>query len=260
MKPTHCVMICLFLVLALSGCRKDSPDGSGDAYSPDGSRPIYFYEVYSLGDNQALYEVTVDQIFQHKYTTSISDTPQSIVLSCTVDQIFYQSPSIVNNGDMNLANIGDALLVWVDIGRWASSEDALRELFAAADSLVVHGTRMQQHVAVGTAKGNHWASEFASEELETYTGESGDVFYSVPPSIQAGAADAWSILPMVDGEFEAEGMISAMEQSDAEMAFAVDEEYDVGRLYFKNGDSVEHVYDALTRYVSEIKKWTTSGE
>lgn len=83
----------------------------------------------------------------------------------------------------------------------------------------------------------------------------GEDVLDIPSSIEIFELSTWQLLPIIDGQFDAEPIVEIVSRTDDEvMAFDMNLLPPAGHRYFKNGDSKETVYSALEQYVNEVKE------
>lgn len=216
---------------------------STDSYQPS------ILDIYHLTEGNIICEVEVEQVFQNKYT--YWDNEDNLVLICTVKQFFF--PEYESSIIERIRSSTNKIAVWVNIERFKSSENALRELFSDTDSLIVYAQEMSlRHYSPDSVVGKQWLSEDNQGDtpvcITTIFGDPQE-YLDLPPCIWAFELDAWSMLPLKDGKFASTEMVEALELSKQVMDFSVDEANDSNLGYFIDGTTNEEMYDAVTRLV-----------
>lgn len=230
-------LLVLFLCAAVlcGGCQQDSPSNA-----PSGSFQPPLTYLYNLDEYGVTLEITVEQIFEHKYDGNVG-TEEYLVINCSVKQVFCQ--------DVLTLAAGDPVWVWVGLSECAQSEDDLRALLSDADSLVVNGWEQEEtYISVDSEDGRQWLSELGQKEVGTFfTDGSPETFWDLPPCvvISSHSLTNWCILPIKDGHFYAQDMVAALKKSGCSMNLDVDQPDPSLRIYFQDGCTDQELYAGI---------------
>jgi hypothetical protein len=241
--------ILLLLCIALSSCQNRANEESFLASVPSGdtSRELYFYETHGLSDDHpcGLYDVTITKIFTKTYPEGFSE--KCLLLECNIKHIFCQTPSA--DSGVFFATIDNPILLWIDVDDYDSDTIAqLVSLFESIDSAIIYGDQIQPQLIQNSTLCKQLESELDEDQID-YCYDDGSSILKLPPCLKIDDLYAWPVVPIVGGSFSADCITSILGVSS--MAFSFDSEQPSGFQYFKNGDDVSEVYNALDRFISE---------
>lgn len=231
------LVLILCLAVLCGGCQQDEPSDN-----PSGSFQPPLTYLYDLDEYGVTLEITVGQIFEHKYDGNMGNE-EYLVLNCSVKQIFCQ--------DIFTLAAGDPVWVWVGLSECSQSEDDLRTLLSDADSLVVNGREQEEvYISVDSVDGRQWLSETGQDEIGTFfTTQFGGpaTFLDVPPcvAISSYSLRNWCVLPIKDGHFYAQDMIAALEKSGCSMNIDVVQPDPSLQIYFQDGCTDQELYAGI---------------
>ena len=209
-------------------------------------RDVYFSETHGLNTPNpcVLYEVIIDDIFKETYPQGNSD--ECLVLICSLKKVFYQSPT--NEHNFINVNEDDTIFIWIDIDHYdLETVSSLTSLFETLDSAIVYGYQTTPYFIQGTSDCRQLEKELGAENVQ-YINFDGLSMLNLPPSVIVYNLNEWTIMPIIDGGFDADSLTSIIGVEN--MAFDVSTENIAGRQYFKNGDSIDQIYEALKKFVN----------
>lgn len=236
MKKGLLVLIFCLTVLC-GGCQQNSP-----SELPSGSFQPPLTYLYNLDEYGVTLEITVEQIFEHKYDGNMGNE-EYLVLNCSVKQVFCQ--------DVFTLAAGDPVWVWVGLSECPQSEDDLRSLLSDADSLVVNGREQEEvYISADSEDGQKWLSELGQNEIGTFfTTKFGGpaTFLDLPlcVKISSHSLTNWSVLPIKGGRFYAQDMVDALKKSGCSMNIDVDQPDPSLRIYFQDGCTDQELYAGI---------------
>ena len=227
-------LLILCLAVLCVGCQQNSPpDAPSGSFQP----PLTY--LYNLDEYGVTLEITVEQLFEHKYAENLGG--EYLVLDCSVKQVFSQ--------DVLTLAAGDPVWVWVGLWECAQSEDDLRALLSDADSLVVNGREREgQYISADSEDGRQWLCELGQKEIGTFFTDGGsETFWNLPPCVEISSYSLtnWSILPIKDGHFYAQDMIDALKKSGRSMNLDVDQPDPSLQIYFQDGCTDQELYAGI---------------
>ena len=243
------LIICLTV---LCGCHAE---GSVSTPSPDSSRSPYLSELYLLKYDPAftICDVTVNRVFDYIYDGGYQGD-EFLVVDCTVEHIFFRAPSTCGNDEWVEPN--STVFLWIDIaGLDESVIESLRSLSEDVDSMIVYGREIVPTVFKDSPECMMFVEEVGENNIGYTQNIEGEDVLDIPSSIEIFELSTWQLLPIIDGQFDAEPIVEIVSRTDDEvMAFDMNLLPPAGHRYFKNGDSKETVYSALEQYVNEVKE------
>ena len=243
------LIICLTV---LCGCHGE---GSVSTPSPDSSRSPYLSELYLLKYEPAftICDVTVNRVFDYIYDGGYQGD-EFLVVDCTVEHIFFRAPSTCGNDEWVEPN--STVFLWIDIaGLDGSVIESLRSLSEDVDSMIVYGREIVPTVFKDSLESMMFVEEVGENNIGYTQNIEGEDVLDIPSSIEIFSLNNWQLLPIIDGQLDAEPIVEIVSRTDDKvMAFDMNLLPPAGHRYFKNGDSKETVYSALEQYVNEVKE------
>ena len=248
-QSLHGICCILLLFINLSACQIQSnstslpePNSSADAW-----RDVYFSETHNLsGLNPCgFYDVTVNKVFSG--TFSKSSSKECLLIECKIKHIFFQSFS--TNSNLDFISIDDSIFLWIDVSEYNSDTvSLLTSLFESVDSVIIYGYQFTPYVTQNSALCKKLEAELG-EECINYFYHDGLTLLKLPPCVIVYNLGKWPILPIIDGNFSADSITSILGAEN--MAFSLDLENPDGLQYFKDGDDICIIYDAINQFISE---------
>jgi len=192
-----------------------------------------------------LYDVAVKKIFNGTYHQIVSE--ESLLAECEITHIFYQSPPSETNTEF--AATGDTVFLWIGIAEYdLDTISSFRDFLESIDSAIIYGYQTTPHVAWNSLIRKQLEEEWGEDSV-SYIYDNGHQVLELPPSIVVCGLKEWKIIPINNGVFDADSITSVF---GSDMAFSFDSENPEGAQYFKDGDDVSKIYDALEKFVSEF--------
>lgn len=244
---TCCILLILFINLSACQIQPDSESSLAPVSPSDAWRDVYFSETHSLSglNPYGFYDVTVNKVFSETFPQSSCE--ECLLIECKIKHIFYQSPP---TSGFDFTSVDEEVFLWVNVTEYSSDTiSLLTSLFESVDSAIIYGYQITPYIIQNSALCKQLESELG-KEYANYFYHDGLSLLKIPPSIIVYDLESWAILPIIDGSLSADSITSVL--GARHMAFSLDLENPDGLQYFKNGDDVCTVYDAIDRFVSEI--------
>ncbi len=242
--------ILLFVLVSLSSCqtRSDIVSSAPPAPPNDAWRDVYFSETHSLSSANpcVLCDVSIQEVFEQTYRQSSSQ--RFILLDCAIKHIFFQSPLMDSN--LSILSAGDPIFLWVDVTGYDSDTiSLLSHTFGSIDSAIIFGYPIKPHIVQDSVLSKQFEADLSEDQIKYYYDE-GSSLLQLPPCVKVYNLEEWSVIPIVEDCFSADSITSIIGANN--MAFSFDSTNPDGLQYFKTGDDIHTVYDALDKFVSKF--------
>ena len=247
-------LLCGALMLAFCGC-DSSKSSLTDSIPGDSSRTLYFSETHflSTSNTQALFQVTVDRVLEHCYSI-YSDLVYVVVLA-TVDEVFHVSQA-------SWFSQGDRVALWINTNDLVPFTDmtqeeirqatvSLQQIIRDSDHLIVQGWEHDTVLRPTHPEHQNWLEDTEGMTWSYVPYDEESARLDLPPGVYIPSLTSWDIMPFQNGRLETGKLTELIDSVGSEMAHSLDTEYPKGGQYFKTGDSLEDVADALRTYVKE---------
>ncbi len=242
--------VILLLFTTLTSCQTPSGENSSIISDfPDNTwRDVYFSETHDLSTLNpcALYDVTVTKILDGTYSKTVSE--KCLLLECKIKHIFFSTPSVTPIDNLTMQD--DSILVWIEIDGYDSNTiSQLVSLFESIDSAIIYGYQINPRIVKNSFLCKQLEDALDEQEFNYFEFD-GLSFLKLPPCLMIHNLEEWPIIPISQGKFSAESISSILGVNN--MAFSFDSENPDGLQYFKDGDEIDVIYDALNKFVSEF--------
>ena len=218
---------------------------------PASSPALDMRTAHVFSNETGLCDVTIDKVFEgiqsreSKYDEGEFD--DYVVATCTVKHVFHQE--IVSHAEGRWMREDDSILLWIETDLLTEqSLDDFVALLESVDSMIAFGQRVDVELVKDSSEClsflEAWKNEDASYVQKKNGGEE---LLNLPICYFVSDLEDFSLLPIKGGIFDADSVKDII----GYLELDVYSEPPRGGRYFKAGDSVETVYEALERFVEE---------
>lgn len=244
-------LISAILLFYLCGC------STTESQSPASSRNVYFSETHDLDFEDILLQVKVDRVLDETYYLQHDDDP-FIPVHATVEEIFYAGKT-----NSSWPDEGDPVVLWIntyDLRPFTTmtqeeldtAYSALRQILKDAEHLIVYGSNGSENLLLYDYDPAHdsWLREHPNQTPK-YQIDGDHRLTGLPAAVKVNNLVGWTLMPFPGGNLDAEAMTALFRSVGSAVAFDLSQELPQGDQYFKTGDSLSDVAEAMRKYVKK---------